>query len=457
MPHLRALLLLTALAQPLAAEEWNVMVIGNPSRSAPTAFADSHAAAESFRRLDLGPVSLRRELGADALAQALESLTGAPRVVLYFAGPIGQGSSGPMLMGQGGGDPRGAIGPLLARLASSGTTELVLLVEDCSGGPGFPGRLQAPQVPTGLSLFFAASSGTAPDCPAAPARLTDRLGQLRDGSLQDGLAGLWTGATSLPSLTLSAPTPPSAAQVNVVEGDVIQIAPVAVSAVSATEVIAGTSVEPNLATEPAAATSAPPVESAVFRPLRDEDILAIPVAAGMPRPSIIVGLIRPPEPEPEPEPPQIAWDDLPAREALRTSDPAGFQALVEAGALDPPPEVLASALQTELQRSGCYTAAVDGDWGNGSRRAVDRFAEAASVTPITREAEPGLYRQILLAGPVQCPVPVAEPAPARTATPRAADPAPAPARTAEPALAPAPQPSQPSGGLSNSALGGVFR
>ena len=122
-----------------------------------------------------------------------------------------------------------------------------------------------------------------------------------------------------------------------------------------------------------------------------------------------------------------------------------------------PPEVLASALQTELQRSGCYTAAVDGDWGNGSRRAVDRFAEAASVTPITREAEPGLYRQILLAGPVQCPVPVAEPAPARTATPRAADPAPAPARTAEPALAPAPQPSQPSGGLSNSALGGVFR
>jgi hypothetical protein len=457
LPALRALLLLLTLAQPVAAEDWSVLVIGNPSRSAPSAFADSHAAAEVFRGMGLGRVTLQREIGADALAASLDSLQGAPRAMIYFAGPIGSGSSGPMLMGQGGGDPRGAITPLLTRLADSGTTQIVLLIEDCAGGTGLPGRLVAPELPPQATVYMAASAGTAEACPPKADRLTDRLTQAPGETLQDRLAGLWTGAATLAPVpvaqTILDAAPEADAPVVTTASEVIRVAPAAIAALSPTEVIAGSALA-----EPAEPGADAATEPAVFRPLRDEDILAIPVAAGMPRPSIIVGLIRPAEPEPEPEPelPQIVFDDLAAREALRTDNPDLFQTLVNAGGLDPPPESLIIALQTELQRSGCYTAAVDGQWGNGSRRAVDRFAETAGLAPVTREAEVGLYRQILLTGPVDCPAPVAEPA--RATTPRAADPAPSTARSAPaPTPAPAPDPAPPSGGLSNSALGGVFR
>jgi hypothetical protein len=458
---------LMTLAQPLSAQDWEVLVVGNPSRSAPGAFADAHSAAETFRQLDLGPVTLRREIGADALAEALEGLTGAPRVVIYFAGPIGAGPSGPMLMGQGGGDARGAIAPMLARLAASGTREAVVLIEDCAGGDGFAGRLQAVEVPAGLSVFMAASAGSAATCPGKPDRLTDRLALAFGDSLQARLDGLWHGADTLSPLALApvapvaSPASGSASEIAVISGDVIQLAPVAITATAPTEVIAGTALE--VPVEPAAAIapqpSAPAAEPAVFRPLRDEDLLAIPVAAGMPQPSIIVGIIRPPEPEapPEPEFPEIAFDDATAREALRTDDPELFQAMVEAGRLDPPPEALVTALQTELQRGGCYTSTIDGQWGNGSRRAVDRFAETAGLTAVSQEPDIALYRQIVLAGAVTCPAPVVEAAPARPATPRASEPAAAPRPTPAPAPAPAPKPAAPSGGISDGALGGVFR
>ena len=475
---MRALLVLTALAQPAAADDWRVLVIGNPSRSAPTAFADAHMAAETFRRMALGPVAMQREIGADALAQALDSLSGSHGVVIYFAGPIGSGPAGPMLMGQGGGDARGAIDPLLARLAATGTREAVLLIEDCAGGDGMAGRLRQPELPAGLMVYMAATAGPSGTCPERADRLTDRLAGSDADTLQGRLTGLWTGAATLDPLAITpgttpdaAPTAAGAALVEVVESDVIRIAPVTVATIAPTEVIAGTVLdpapEPDDPTTPTSASAVPAAEPAavpaaepaVFRPLRDEDMLALPVAAGMPQPSIIVGIIRPDPPEPEaaPDLPQIAYDDLAAREALRQDDPALFRTLVESGALDPPPESVVIALQTELQRSGCYTAAIDGQWGNGSRRAVDRFAEAAGLTPVTRDPDATLFRQMLLAGPVECPAPVAEAAPARSTAPRAADPAPAPSPARAPEPAPAPQPSAPSGGLSNSALGGVFR
>ena len=36
-------------------------------------------------------------------------------------------------------------------------------------------------------------------------------------------------------------------------------------------------------------------------------------------------------------------------------------------------------LQRELQRVGCYGGPIDGDWGDGSRRALERFARASGV------------------------------------------------------------------------------
>lgn len=455
MPPLRAFLLSMVLAQPLAAGDWKVLVIGNPSKSAPTAFADAHTAAETFRRLDLGSVALRREIGADALAQALDDLTGAPRVILYFAGPIGAGAAGPQMMGQGGGDARGAIGPLISQLAAAGTTELVLLIEDCAGPTGLPGRLQPPQLPAGLSVFIAASAGTATACPDPSLRLTSRLAQAGDDTLQDALSGLWSGGTTLAPLALAAApaTEAPADTIGVVEADVVSVIPVAASPAPAAEVIYATDVSPEVETEASSAAGLT-AEPAVFAPVRSSDLMAIPVAAGMPKPSIIVGLLQPEAP-PQPT---IAFDDIAAREALRKSDPAQYQRLVEAGELDPPADRLAVALQTELQRAGCYRGTIDGQWGAGSRRAVDRFAEAARLDDLPAEPDASLYRRIILADPVQCviPEPVAEAAPVRTkprTEPAAAAPAPAKPKPAPPAA-----PAKPaSGGLSDSALGGVFR
>jgi hypothetical protein len=37
-------------------------------------------------------------------------------------------------------------------------------------------------------------------------------------------------------------------------------------------------------------------------------------------------------------------------------------------------------LQKELQRVGCYDGPIDGDWGDGSRRALERFARRADTS-----------------------------------------------------------------------------
>jgi putative peptidoglycan binding protein len=42
-------------------------------------------------------------------------------------------------------------------------------------------------------------------------------------------------------------------------------------------------------------------------------------------------------------------------------------------------------LQRELQRVGCYNGPIDGDWGDGSRRALERFASNRDVKVKTDE------------------------------------------------------------------------
>jgi uncharacterized caspase-like protein len=50
------------------------------------------------------------------------------------------------------------------------------------------------------------------------------------------------------------------------------------------------------------------------------------------------------------------------------------------------PENLAEGVQQELKRVGCYANKVDGDWGNGSRRALGRYFDA--VKSDSKETEP---------------------------------------------------------------------
>jgi len=196
---------------------------------------------------------------------------------------------------------------------------------------------------------------------------------------------------------------------------------------------------------------------------------AVPGAGGLPRPSIIVGLIAPTEASfdtaIEPLGPvagsAIEYTDLEGRRSLRESDPDLFASLVDGGAFDPPEVELIRALQTELGRMNCYNSTIDGLWGPGSRAAVGRYYEQLDAASPSQDADVSIFRQIMKRDEVTCPAVarVAAPpphstpratTPRATAQPRAATPQPAaPAQTAQPAA--------PSRTINRSSGTGIFR
>lgn len=171
------------------------------------------------------------------------------------------------------------------------------------------------------------------------------------------------------------------------------------------------------------------------------------VSAGLPQPSIIIGLIAPGQEEEfgletllpaTVEQVAFSLDDLEAREALRASDPIMFERLISEGHLDPDADQLPRVLQTELARMNCYRSGIDGAWGPGSRRSVgEYFDELASLDWPDQAPTPELFRAILLNGDVACeaPAPVARATPAPTQS--------RPATTQARPAAPAPQPAAP--------------
>ena len=118
---------------------------------------------------------------------------------------------------------------------------------------------------------------------------------------------------------------------------------------------------------------------------------------------------------------------------------------------------LAAAVQTELQRVGCYRMAIDGAWGPGSRGALSDYFSRTGQTPLGTEPTGAILVMIRDSEGEICPAPVARATPARQAPARQA-PAQAtpPRQTApQPAAPPAqaaPAPAAPSGG--GSRLGG---
>lgn len=104
------------------------------------------------------------------------------------------------------------------------------------------------------------------------------------------------------------------------------------------------------------------------------------------------------------------------------------------------PGELALALQQELARVGCYRLRVDGQWGPGSRRALNSYLARSGQSADGREPTPALVRMVRDSPAGICPAPVAAPRvsqPARTTTPsapRPVQPQPAaPVATAPPA------------------------
>lgn len=68
------------------------------------------------------------------------------------------------------------------------------------------------------------------------------------------------------------------------------------------------------------------------------------------------------------------------------------------------PEDLASAVQTELKRVGCYNMRVDGDWGNGSRRALSAYLDKSDTkTEGSLEPSAELYLALLKEPEGICP------------------------------------------------------
>ncbi len=100
-------------------------------------------------------------------------------------------------------------------------------------------------------------------------------------------------------------------------------------------------------------------------------------------------------------------------------------------------EELARAVQTELQRVGCYRSGIDGDFGPGSRRALRDYLSSTNQTAVGEAPSLAILEQVRLTQGTVCAAPVARQTPRRQA-PAAAPQAPAPAaptgRTLEGAL-----------------------
>lgn len=221
---------------------------------------------------------------------------------------------------------------------------------------------------------------------------------------------------------------------------------------------------------------------------------------GKPAPSIILGRVMPGQeadfgietilPETAKEF-GFSYNDLEARNKMRSDNPDLFKRLVESGVLDPPATeeealavleknharilqrasrkqgftavdtLLKVALQTELKRINCYTSSIDGDWGGGSKRSVTRFADQNKNAKTTggTSANVDLFRAILLQGDAKCKVAAApvkrKTTTKRSTTRRATTTRQQPAR--QTARQPARQPSSNSGGGGVSLGTGVFR
>ncbi len=191
---------------------------------------------------------------------------------------------------------------------------------------------------------------------------------------------------------------------------------------------------------------------------------AVPGTGGLPQPSIILGGFVPTLAGFEvPAAGTQDYTDLAARRALRSTDPVAFENAVTSGAYDPPQPELARAMQTELSRMNCYTGGIDGQWGKGSRTAVQRYYQVLNVAAPSLDPTQDVFRQLLLKDEVSCPAPVQVSAPRATnnaattqRTPRPTTAAPRPA-AAKPAAPPKAAATPPKRTIGKSLGTGTFR
>ena len=441
-----------SVALPAQADDWAALTVGQPGPGAERAFADAFHASEALGRLGFGDVSVLRDVPADEIDAALADLAGQIRVLIYYAGPVADLD----------------LDARLQSLAAAGTQKVAVLVEDCSGTPGGAGQIAAP-VSAPVELYLAASAG--PDGTCTGYRVTDTLSGVDPAgltlTLQEVLSDAWVGSEMPEPVFLEAPVAPASNDgfavldagdpvVTIISDDVVSIAPIAtpVETVQTARSPVRDVADVSVIEDGVAIFVAPPLSQQA----------AIPLAAGLPEPSIIIGLIEQ-ETEAsfdvvEDDPSdissnEITFENLDARRALRDGDPELFETLVAGGAFDPPDALLPTAIQTEMARMGCYRAGIDGVWGPGSRGSVtEYFAQIDGVEAETLEPTIALFRQIIRQDDIECPAPQPVAAAPRPSTSSGGGGGSSrPQQTARPA-APPQQPASPPASSSDDAGGG---
>lgn len=388
-------------ALPAVAQEWQGVVVGQSGADAPRAFADAFHVADALKAGGVNRIKLLRNQTQADVIQALDALSGAEHSVIYLTGPLTEGGAALMLED----GPLGFV-EIITRVGAAGIKDLAILIEAC---PKQPLMLRPPAPVPGLPLLRAASNPPGEACTDGP-RMTDLLTSdlARPRTLSEILAPVWLSSDLTTPLTLVPSPPPSAPVVSIVESDMVTLAPITSSEGAVAQVTLAA-----LDTSSTTSVSDGMGEVVIFAPTPESQLAAVPTVAGLPEPSIIVGIIEqvdeaaftPDEPLGEVSSNEISYENLDARRALRTEDPEQFASLVAAGAFDPPAQLLATALQTELSRMGCYTARIDGDWGRGSRASVERyFDEIDGVSAVTLDPTTDLFRQIMLQDDVECDV-----------------------------------------------------
>lgn len=421
------------------AQDWSALVIGNPGSAAPNAFADSFNVSKSFKTGNVSSVTLHRQISDAAVADAIFDTAGQSQILFYYSGPLSVENEQTFLSEVP--VPSLSIEAILSTFADKGTSEVFILIEDCGGAAGQAGLVRSPKnIPQNLKLHFAASSGTGPDCDAFSARLSDLLISAKHvyptTHLQDILASAWTGILMEKPVIVSAeieasPISPITAGfspiidtdspiVSIVETPVISpLIPVGLSktaritAAQAKDVVGDSNV-------------------IIFVVPQKEIQASLAVPAGMPEPSIIIGVLQSESAsydviDDDPSAgagsngissTEVTFDNLDARRAMRAQGEELFVELVNQGAFDPSAQVLVVALQTELKRMDCYRSVIDGDWGRGSRSSVKRYFDEFGGKAVTLKPTIDLFRQIILKDDIKCAAAVATTRPATTKTKR---------------------------------------
>jgi len=126
-----------------------------------------------------------------------------------------------------------------------------------------------------------------------------------------------------------------------------------------------------------------------------------------------------------------------------------------AAVLEAPPANIVAAVQTELQRLGCYRARIDGQWGPQSARALARFLATTDFLPDSLDPTVEIWRLLRQEDKVACEHTEAV---ARAAPPETRQPEPQPVQPSRPTLTQQrPGTQQQAPAVQSRPLRGVFR